>query len=215
MRNIILLAVQAAGKGTLARLLSEKYGYANISMGEVMRNARNDGSERAKMIADCQDKGILVPFDITLELIQERISQPDCKNGYILDGFPRDLKQAEAYDHILETIGKDIGVEINLTIPEHLIYERIAGRRTCKKCGRSYNINSSKFRPLQENVCDDCGGELYQRSDDTEEAIRVRVETYFKSTAPLIDYYRNKGVLYEVESIDSDETLKNVEKILK
>ncbi len=214
MKNIILLAVQGAGKGTLAQALSDKYGYANISMGEVMRNARNDGTERAKVIAEYQDKGVLVPFEITLELMKERISKPDCENGYILDGFPRDLAQAEAYDKVLAELHKDIGVVINLTIPENLIYERIAGRRTCKNCGKIYNIYSSKLAPKQEGICDECQGELYQRSDDTEEAIKVRVETYFKSTAPLIDYYKNRGILYEVPSIDKDETMIEVEKIL-
>ncbi len=213
MRNIVLLAVQGAGKGTLAQKLSEKYGYANISMGEVMRNARNDGTERAKIISEYQDKGILVPFDITLDLIKERISQSDCQNGYILDGFPRDLKQAEAYDQILADLGKEIGIVINLTVPENIIYERISGRRTCKNCGRIYNIYSEKLKPKKADVCDECGSELYQRSDDTEEALKVRVETYFKVTAPLIDYYKEKGVLYEVASIDADQTLVDVEKI--
>ncbi len=214
MKNIILLAVQGAGKGSLARVLSDKYGYANISMGEVMRNARNDGTQRAKTIAEYQDRGELVPFDITLDLIKERISQPDCENGYILDGFPRDLAQAEAYKKILKDLNKDIGVVINLTIPEELIYQRLAGRRTCKNCGKTYNIYSEKFLPKQEGVCDVCHGELYQRSDDTEEAIKKRVETYFHVTTALIDYYKKQGVLYEVPSIDIDETTAEVEKIL-
>ena len=175
MKNIILLAVQGAGKGSLARVLSDKYGYANISMGEVMRNARNDGTQRAKTIAEYQDRGELVP---------------------------------------LKDLNKDIGVVINLTIPEELIYQRLAGRRTCKNCGKTYNIYSEKFLPKQEGVCDVCHGELYQRSDDTEEAIKKRVETYFHVTTALIDYYKKQGVLYEVPSIDIDETTAEVEKIL-
>ncbi len=214
MKNVILLAVQGAGKGSLAQVLKSKYGYVNISMGEVLRNARNDGSKRAEIIAEYQDKGMLVPFEITMELMKERISQPDCENGYILDGFPRDLAQAEAYDKILNDLQKDIGVVIHLTIPEELIYERISGRRTCRNCGKVYNIYSEKFMPKEEGICDDCHGELYQRSDDTEEAIQKRVETYFRVTAPLIDYYKEKGVLHEVPSIDIDETVEAVEKIL-
>jgi len=215
MKNLILLAVQGAGKGTLAKLLCDKYGYVNISMGEVMRKARNDGTERARIIAEYQDKGVLVPFEITLELLKERISQPDCENGYILDGFPRDLQQAEAYDKILNELGKDIGYVLNLTIPNELIMERIAGRRTCRDCGKIYNIYTESLKPLVENVCDDCNGNLYQRSDDTEEAIKTRVDTYFTVTTPLIDYYKKKGILYEVPAINLEDELKLVEKILK
>lgn len=215
MKNIILLAVQGAGKGSLAQRLTEKYGYTNISMGEVMRNARNDGTERAKTIAEYQDKGILVPFEITMELMKERIAMPDCEKGYILDGFPRDLAQAEAYDKILSELQKDIGIVINLEIPTELVYQRITGRRTCKNCGKIYNIYNEKFLPKQEGICDVCGGPLYQRSDDTEDAIKTRVETYFKVTSPLIEYYKNKGILYTVSSMDIDETVSEVEKILQ
>lgn len=214
MKNLILLAVQGAGKGTLASALNEKYGYVNISMGEVMRQARNDDSERAKIIREYQDKGVLVPFDITLDLLKERISKPDCQNGYILDGFPRDLQQAKAYDQILKELNKDIGIVLNLTIPNDLILRRITGRRTCKDCGKIYNIYNEVLRPINENICDDCGGELYQRSDDTEDAIKVRVNTYFNVTTPLIDYYNERGILYEVPSLEADDTLRAVEKIL-
>ena len=215
MRNLILLAVQGAGKGTLAQILSDKYGYANISMGEVMREARNDGSIRAKIISECQDKGQLVPFEITLELLKERIQKSDCNNGYILDGFPRDLTQAKAYDNLLKTLNKEIGVVFNLTVPNELIYERIMGRRICENCGKIYNIFIKDLRPLKETVCDECNGKLYQRSDDTLEAMKVRIDTYFKESVPLIDYYKEKGILYEIPSGNIEETVKRVEAILE
>lgn len=215
MKNIILLAVQGAGKGTIGRIISAKYGYANISIGEVFRNARNDGTERARIIAEYQDKGILVPLDITLELLKERISKQDCQTGYILDGFPRNIEQANAYENILKELGKDIGIVINLTIPNEIIYERLMGRRTCKNCGRIFNIYNENLAPKVENTCDDCQGELYQRSDDTEEAINARVSTYFKETTPLIDYYKEKNILYEIPSLDVNKTVESVEKILE
>ena len=200
MKNIILLAVQGAGKGSLAQILCNKYGYTHISMGDVMRAARNDGSSRAKIIAEYQDKGKLVPFEITRDLIKERILKPDCQNGYILDGFPRSLEQAKAYEKILEETHRDIGIVLNLIIPIEEVYSRIMGRRTCKSCGKVYN---------------DCGGPLYVRSDDTKEAIEERIDTYFKVTAPLIDYYKNKGILYEVSSSSFEELSIAVEKILE
>jgi len=215
MKNIILLAVQGAGKGTIGRILSSKYGYTNISIGEVLRNARNDGTEIARIIAEYQDKGILVPLDITLKLLKERISKKDCQTGYILDGFPRNIEQAKAYEDILNELNKDIGIVINLTIPNEIIYQRLIGRRTCKDCGKIYNIYNEKFAPKVENICDDCQGHLYQRSDDTEEAIKVRVSTYFKETTPLIDYYKERSLLYEIPSLDINETVESIEKILE
>ena len=215
MKNIILLAVQGAGKGSLAQILCNKYGYTHISMGDVMRAARNDGSSRAKIIAEYQDKGKLVPFEITRDLIKERILKPDCQNGYILDGFPRSLEQAKAYEKILEETHRDIGIVLNLIIPIEEVYSRIMGRRTCKSCGKVYNVNYPKFMPKVEGICDDCGGPLYVRSDDTKEAIEERIDTYFKVTAPLIDYYKNKGILYEVSSSSFEELSIAVEKILE
>ena len=215
MKNLILLAVQGAGKGTLAKSLKEKYGYEHISTGDLLRERSAVGDELGMKIKSLIDNGIFVSNDIIFEAIEYKISQPECANGYILDGFPRNIEQAEGYSKILEKLNKDLGVVINMTIPESLLINRIIGRRMCKDCGAIYNIYSDKLKPLKEGICNKCGGSLYQRDDDNEEAMRTRVDTYFKVTAPIIDYYKEKGNLYEVDSSDMDETLKSVEEILK
>lgn len=215
MKNLILLAVQGAGKGTLAKALREKYGYEHISTGDLLRERASVGDELGLKIKDLIDNGIFVSNDIIFEAIEYKISQPECANGYILDGFPRNLEQAEGYSKILEKMNKDLGVVINLTIPESLLINRIIGRRMCRDCGAIYNIFSEQLKPSKEGICNKCGGALYQRDDDNEEAMKRRVETYFNVTAPVIDYYKEKEILYEVDSSDMEQTLKSVEEILK
>ena len=215
MKNLILLAVQGAGKGTLAKALKEKYGYEHISTGDLLRERASVGDELGLKIKDLIDNGIFVSNDIIFEAIEYKISQPECSNGYILDGFPRNLEQAEGYSKILEKMNKDLGVVINLTVPESLLINRIIGRRMCKDCGAIYNIFSEQLKPSKEGICNKCGGALYQRDDDNEEAMKRRVETYFNVTAPVVDYYKEKEVLYEVDSSDMEQTLKSVEEILK
>lgn len=214
MKNIILVAVQGAGKGTLAKALKEKYGYAHISTGDVLRERASVNDELGNQIKNMIDNGVLVPNDIIYEAIEYKITSDECKNGYILDGFPRNVEQAEGYDKILAKLGKDAGIVINLTIPEDLLRERILGRRLCKKCGAIYNINNPQMSPKVEGICDKCGGELYQRDDDNEEAMKTRVDTYYKVTAPVLDYYRKKNILYEVQSIEAEQALGEVEKLL-
>ena len=215
MKNLILLAVQGAGKGTLAKALCEKYGYKHISMGDILRERTSVGDELGNQIKNMIDNGIFVPNDIIFEAIEFKITQPDCENGYILDGFPRNLEQAEGYDKLLEKLQKDVGVVINMVIPTELLKQRIIGRRMCKDCGAIYNIYSDTMKPVVEGKCDKCNGELYQRDDDNEEAMKTRVDTYFKVTEPVIDYYKNKGILYEIDSTDSQQAIKSVEEILK
>ena len=215
MRNLILLAVQGAGKGTLAKALKEKYGYAHISMGDILRERASVGDELGNKIKDMIDNGIFVPNDIIYQAVEYKINQPECDNGYILDGFPRNLEQAEGYDKILSKLGKDIGIVINLTIPNELLKQRIIGRRMCKDCGAIYNIYSDTMKPKKEGICDKCNGQLYQRADDNEEAMKTRVETYFKVTEPVIDYYKQKGIIYEIDSTDKNKTLKDIEDLLK
>ena len=215
MKNLILLAVQGAGKGTLAKSLKEKYGYEHISTGDLLRERASVEDELGMKIKNLIDNGVFVSNDIIFEAIEYKISQPECANGYILDGFPRNMEQAEGYSKILEKLNKDIGVVINLTIPESLLIDRIIGRRMCRDCGAIYNILSEQLKPLNEGICNKCGGSLYQRADDNEEAMKTRVKTYFEVTAPIIDYYKEKEILYEVDSSDMDETLKSVEEILK
>ena len=215
MRNLILLAVQGAGKGTLAKKLKEKYGYAHISTGDILRERASVGDELGYELKSMMDNGQLVPNDIIFEAVEYKITQPECANGYILDGFPRNLEQAQGYTKILEKLNMDAGVAINMTIPEELLVQRIIGRRMCKDCGAIYNIYNDQLKPTTEGICNKCGGALYQRDDDNEEAMKRRVETYFNVTAPVIDYYKEKEILYEVDSSDMEQTLKSVEEILK
>ena len=215
MKNIIFLAVQGAGKGTFAKKLKEKYGYAHISTGDILRERASVDDELGNKIKNLIDNGIFVPNDIIYEAIEYRITQPDCENGYILDGFPRNLEQAEGYDKLLEKLNKDLGVVINITIDNELLKERIIGRRICRDCGAIYNVYNPEFKTKVEGVCDKCGGEVYQRADDNEESMNTRVKTYFEVTAPVIEYYNKKGVLNTVDSsLGTDETFKEIEKIL-
>lgn len=216
MRNLILLAVQGAGKGTLAKKLKEKYGYAHISTGDILREKAAMDDDLGREIKSLIDNGIFVSNEIIFKAIGEKITSDECKNGFIMDGCPRNLEQAKLYDEMVEKLGIDGGIAINMTIDDDLLLKRMTGRRICKGCGAIYNIYNEKLTPKTEGICDNCGGELYQREDDSdEEAIRTRVETYYKVTTPVIDYYREKGNLYEVDSTDADKTLADVEEILK
>lgn len=214
MKNIILIAAPVAGKGTEAKKLKEEYNMAHISTGDLLREARNDGSERAKIIADCQDNGGLVPFEIVLELLKERIMKPDCANGYILDGFPRTVEQAEAYDKILKELNRDLGFVIVLDIDKEVGEKRVVGRYTCPSCGRIYNI-FNELKPKNGTICDDCNVELSHRSDDSAETYEARYNSYITSTEPLIKYYEKYGNVYHVDSSKNPEyTHEQVKKIL-
>jgi adenylate kinase len=216
MKNLILLAVQGAGKGTLAKKLKEKYGYAHISTGDILRERASIDDELGREIKNLIDNGIFVSNEIIFKAIGDKITSDDCKNGFIMDGCPRNLEQAKLYDEMVEKLGIDGGVAINMTIDDDLLLKRMTGRRLCKSCGAIYNIYNEKLKPKKDGICDNCGSELYQREDDSdEEAIKTRVDTYYKVTTPVIDYYREKGNLYEVDSTDAEKTLEEVEKILK
>ena len=214
--NVIFLAVQGAGKGTFAKMLQDKYDYAHISTGDILRERAMVDDELGKKIKDMIDNGIFVPNDIIYEAIEYKITQPECEKGYILDGFPRNLEQAKGYDELLKKLGKELGVVINLTIPEKLLKKRIIGRRICKNCGDIYNIYFKDFMPKVEGVCDKCGGELYQRDDDNEESMNTRIKTYYEVTEPIIDYYKEKGVLKTIDSSQgNDVVFKIIENILR
>ena len=214
MKNIVLLAVQGAGKGTLAKELCRKYGYTHITTGDLLRERSKENDELGLQIKNLIDNGKFVSDDIILESIKDKITSSECKNGYILDGYPRNLEQAKAYDELLKELNMDIGVVINLTIPQEALYKRITGRRMCKDCGAIYNIYNEQMKPKHDNICDKCNGELYQRADDNEESMKVRIDTYYKVTAPLVDYYKEKNNLYEVDSMDFDKTVESVERII-
>ncbi|MCD6492744.1 MAG: adenylate kinase [Archaeoglobaceae archaeon] len=195
--NLILLGGPGAGKGTQAKLIVEKYKIPQISTGDMLREAVKQGTELGKKAKEYMDKGELVPDEIVIGIVKERLKQSDCDRGFILDGFPRTIAQAEALDKILDEIGKKIDAVINIQVPEEEIVKRIVNRRTCKNCGAIYHLIYSP--PKEPNKCDKCGGELYQRDDDKEETVRERLRVYREQTEPLIEYYQKKGILYNVD----------------
>ena len=216
MKNLILIAAPGAGKGTLAKALKEEYNYVHISTGDLLREIVASGDPLGEKIKDILAQGNLVSDELVFEVLKKRLMEPDCKNGIILDGFPRNLKQAEKYDEIVKEVGLDLGTAVLLDIDESILVSRITGRRLCKNCGEIYNLNNPDMLPKVDGVCDKCGGELYQRSDDNEEALKTRYATYLEQTAPLIDYYGNKGVLRKVDASESPEaTLNQVKDIIK
>jgi adenylate kinase len=211
--NIILIAPPAGGKGTQSELICSKYNIAHISTGDLLRKEVAAGNTELKSIMDA---GMLVKDEIIFDLIRKYISSPECANGYLLDGFPRNVSQAIEYDKILEELGKDIGYVIELDIDKDLAAKRIAGRRSCPKCGSTYNIYFDSMKPKTEGICDNCGESLTQRDDDNEATYITRYNTYLEKTSPLIDYYKNKGVLYTVDANGTvEETFMNIEDILK
>lgn len=216
MKNLILIAAPGAGKGTLAKDLKEKYNYTHISTGDLLREAAAKGDELGKKIHEMQTKGLLVTDEIVANALKNRLMEDDCSNGYILDGYPRTVKQAEMYDEIVRELNKDLGLVIVLDIDKELLVERITGRRLCRGCDAIYNIYNPELKPKDEHTCDKCGGELYQRSDDNLESLETRYNTYLEKTQPLIDYYNNKKCLYRVNSnFGSKETFKQVTELLE
>ena len=216
MKNLILIAAPGAGKGTLAKDLKEKYGYTHISTGDLLREAAAKGDELGRQIHEMQTKGLLVTDEIVANALKNRLMEEDCNNGYILDGYPRTVKQAEMLDGIVSELNKDLGMVIVLDIDKELLIERITGRRLCRGCDAIYNIYSPELSPKDEHTCDKCGKELYQRSDDNLESLETRYNTYLEKTQPLIDYYNNKNCLYRVSSNNgSKETFKKVTELLE
>ena len=215
MKNLILIAAPGAGKGTLSNDLTDKYNYAHISTGDLLREAASKGDELGNMIHEMQTKGELVPDEIVASALKNRLQEEDCNNGYILDGYPRTVKQAETYEEILKELNKDLGVVIILDIEKEQLIKRITGRRLCHGCDAIYNIYDPKLTPKHEGICDKCGGELYQRSDDNLESLESRYNTYLEKTQPLIDYYSKKNCLYRVDSsLGKEHTLEQVEDLL-
>ncbi|MDD6879691.1 MAG: nucleoside monophosphate kinase [bacterium] len=216
MKNLILIAAPGAGKGTLSKDLLEKYPYVHISTGDLLREQVAKGDELGKKIHEMQMAGKLVSSEIVYKALEYKLSDPACDNGYILDGFPRNLEQAIEYDNILEKTGKDLGLVILINIEKNELIDRITGRYMCKDCGTIYNMNNPEMKPKVNGKCDKCNGELYQRSDDNLEAFETRYQTYLDSTEPLINFYKEKGVLHIVDGSKGHlYTLEQVEKLLK
>lgn len=196
---IIMLGAPGTGKGTVAGILQEKLGIKQVSTGDIFRKNIQEGTELGKIADSYISKGNLVPDDITIGIVENRLKDDDVKDGIILDGFPRTVVQAEALDKILKESGKKVDLVVNLTTPEEEIIERIVNRRVCsnQECKAVYNLVMNP--PKKEGICDKCGSPLVQRKDDTEETVNERFESYLKNTAPLVEYYENKGILRKEE----------------
>jgi adenylate kinase len=194
--NVIFMGPPGAGKGTQAEKIVSEFQIPHISTGDAFRLAMKQETPLGVEAKAYVDKGLLVPDEITNGIVRERIAQPDCAKGFLLDGFPRTIAQAEALDEIVQSLGKEIQVVINLTVDRNLLLARLTGRRICRSCGATYHLIFNP--PKQEGVCDKCSGELYQRSDDTEEKVGTRLDEYANKTAPLLDYYKKREILREV-----------------
>ena len=214
MKNIILIAPPAGGKGTVSKSLCDKYGYVHISTGNILRDMAKVDSELGREIADLLQKGELIPDTIVYEAVEKRLSMSDLDNGYILDGFPRNLEQAIKYDEILKNINRELGVVIELKTPKEILEKRITGRYICSECGETHNILTGVNTPKKEGICNECGGNLYQRADDNYESFQTRYQTYLDKTEPLVDYYKEKNVLSSVDSYEPEDTFKEIEAII-
>jgi len=207
--RIILLGPPGSGKGTQAEFIKKKLGISHISTGDMFRKAIEEGTELGRKAKEYLDSGQLVPDEITVGIVRERLNESDCERGFLLDGFPRTVTQAEALDEILKEKGVELDAVININVSREELIKRLTGRRICRNCGATYHIIFNP--PAVENTCDKCGGELYQRKDDTEETIINRLEVYKKQTEPLIQYYENRGILKNIDGGQSiDEVTREI-----
>jgi adenylate kinase len=197
--RVVLLGPPGAGKGTQAKLLQDEFGACQISTGDILRKAVAEQTPLGKEAADYINRGALVPDDVIVNLVAERLKERDCEKGFILDGFPRTIPQAQGLDGILKTMGLSLNGVLSVQVPESIIIERLAGRRTCRSCGALSHVVFNP--PKKAGVCDRCGGELYQRDDDRGETIASRLKVYEKQTAPLANYYRERGLLREIDGV--------------
>lgn len=194
---ILLMGPPGAGKGTQAASLVEKFAIPHISTGDMFRAAVKEGTELGKQAKACMDAGQLVPDNVTIGIVGERLAKSDCKKGFILDGFPRTVEQANALDKILINLGIKLTRVLNIDVPAEELIARAVGRRICKKCGATYHVT---FKPTAKaGICDACGGETYQRADDSEATMKNRLSVYVSQTKPLIDYYQNAGLYTEID----------------
>lgn len=195
--NIVLMGLPGAGKGTQAEKIVEKYGIPHISTGDMFRAAMKEETELGLKAKSFIDKGELVPDEVTIGIVQERLSKEDAHKGFLLDGFPRTVAQADALENILNNLGKKIDYVINIQVDKEVLMERLTGRRICKNCGATYHLVFNP--PSEDGVCDRCGGELYQRADDNEETVQNRLDVNIKQTQPLLDFYQDKGYLVNID----------------
>ena len=203
--KIIMLGAPGAGKGTQAKQIAAKYSIPHISTGDIFRANIKNGTELGKKAKEYMDQGLLVPDELTCDLVMDRIAQDDAKNGFVLDGFPRTIPQAEALDAALTKIGQSMDYAIDVDVPDENIINRMSGRRACLNCGATYHIVS--IPPKKEGICDSCGNELVLRDDDKPETVKKRLDVYHDQTQPLIDYYNGKGIL---KSVDGTQPMEKV-----
>jgi adenylate kinase len=212
--NIVLLGAPGAGKGTQAAKMVVEFGLPHISTGDIFRRAVADGTPLGLEAKRYMDAGDLVPDEVTIGIVKERLSQPDAASGFILDGFPRTVPQADALASALDSMGRKLDAVILVDVARELLVERMTARRQCRACGRIYNVLTD--RPQSDNVCDACGGEVYQRADDTVETVTNRLDVYDRNTAPLVDYYRGQALLKVVDgSRDVDSVFADVAAIVR
>ena len=205
--KIIMLGAPGAGKGTQAKMIADKYGVPHISTGDIFRANIKNGTELGMEAKKYMDQGLLVPDELTVRILLDRVAQDDCKNGYVLDGFPRTIPQAEVLDSELTKLGDHIDYAINVDVPDENIVKRMSGRRACLTCGATYHIEH--VPPKKEGICDVCGSELVLRDDDKPETVKNRLSVYHEQTQPLIDYYAKKNVLAEVDGTKDMEDVFN------
>ena len=203
--KIIMLGAPGAGKGTQAKQIAGKYSIPHISTGDIFRANIKNGTELGKKAKEYMDQGLLVPDELTCDLVMDRIQQDDCKNGFVLDGFPRTIPQAEALDAALTKIGEKMDYAIDVDVPDGNIVNRMSGRRACLDCGATYHIVS--LPPKTEGKCDHCGSDLVLREDDKPETVQKRLTVYHDQTQPLIDYYKNQGILKSVDGTQPMEAV--------
>lgn len=211
--KIIMLGAPGAGKGTQAKQIAGKYNIPHISTGDIFRANIKNGTDLGKKAKEYMDQGLLVPDELTCDLVMDRISHDDCKNGFVLDGFPRTIPQAEALDEALKKIGQSMDFAINVDVPDSHIVNRMSGRRACLGCGATYHVVA--IPPKKEGICDICGAELVLRDDDKPETVQKRLDVYHEQTQPLIEYYDKQGILKTVDgTMQMEDVFASIAKIL-
>ena len=196
--NVLIMGPAGAGKGTMSQYIEKHYNIAHISTGDMFRSELKNNTPLGQEASDYMQKGLLVPDELTIRMVLNRLEQPDCQNGYLLDGFPRSLIQANVYDAKVIGTPKDISMVINLTVDPEKLISRIENRRICRECGATYNLLT--LAPKQEGICDECGGELYQRADDNRESLQTRLDSYREETEPVLEHYRKLNLVHDIDA---------------